>query len=286
MARHSKPNFLTPALLALSCILLGLNFIPVRIDWYGDKSHVGEKFDPSLVARARTVDQLLTVVDQQARTSGVQEGSVAYGVLLLNTVEERFQHGYSSPELSRNWLVALSGLVRKDIAAAVLPDDILSASHAACSQQSIVMMAAFRRKGIDVRKVLFPTHFALEARVGGRWVFFDPDVEPNVTEANIDGVEAIAASPNLNGIYNNVRDHDQLRDNFLKFRLGAINADPAPNASRFHRICYWLSKLLFLFPLGILAVAQRRKRRTVVVSTARVAKMQQASSLPAQSVLL
>ncbi|RYY88637.1 MAG: hypothetical protein EOO15_08395 [Chitinophagaceae bacterium] len=252
-------KWIVSGLLFSAVVLLGLNLVPFQIDYYGDKGHPGEKFSPQLVREIRSVDQMLDYTDRQAREKSVDQGSVEYSLLLLNLVETRFMHGYCCYRFSQNWMASLSGLVSRDYAAIVLADDILKFPNAACSQQSIVMMEALRRKGFDVRKILFPTHFAFEARIGGKWYFFDPDVEPNVNIHNMADVATIANSPNLNGIYEGVADQVLLHKYFDNYRIGPINAQPAPNAAIFHQVTYWLSKLAFLFPLFILYRITRRR---------------------------
>lgn len=262
MARLFSSRILVALLLFTSLTCLTLNFIPVEINWYGDKGHSGEKFDPRLVHEVRTVDQLLLRADQKAQQQGVAQGSLGYSLVLLDLVEERFRHGYSSYTLSHNWIAALSGALHKEWAAVVIPDDILRSPNAACSQQCIVMMEAMRRKGFDVRKVLFPTHFAFEARIGQSWYFFDPDVEPNVSEKNISDVATISNTHDLKGLYDGVMDRKQLTATFDNYRIGEVNAPTAPNAARFHYFAFWLSKFSFLLPLALLPfVLRSRKKR-------------------------
>ncbi|RYY65065.1 MAG: hypothetical protein EOO12_08005 [Chitinophagaceae bacterium] len=259
MKKKSIHKWFVSLLLFTSLLLLTLNLIPYQIDYYKDKGHPGEKFDRALVREIRSVDDLLDHTDAVARDKGIGQGSLDYTLLLLNVVENRFMHGYCCYRLSQNWIASFSGVVLRDYAAIVLPDDILKFPNAACSQQSIVMMEALRRKGFDVRKILFPTHFAFEARVNGKWYFLDPDVEPNLTVTNASDVASIANSPTLNGIYAGVTDEVLLHEYFDNYRVGAINEPPAKNAALFHRVTCWLSKLAFLFPLLLVYHLNRRR---------------------------
>jgi hypothetical protein len=258
--KQKHKNILRYLLLTLSVIFLGLNFVPVMINWKGEElGHAGEKYDPTLAARIQTIDDLLQVTDERAAEQHVNQGSVAYTLIMFNLVEENFRHGYSYYKLSENWIAALSGAIKSDYAAKVLPNAILKNPNAACSQQSIVLMNGLRRKGFDVRKVIFPTHFALEARVNGKWYFYDPDVEPYITLANISDVATIASSENLNGIYDGVLDRKVLHENFDSYQVGEVNESIAPNAMLFHRVTFWLSKGAFIFPLLLLPFVRRRK---------------------------
>jgi len=92
----------------------------------------------------------------------------------------RFYHGYSYYELGQNSLGYLfAPLIKKDLSAIVIPNDIFKHPMAACSQQSIVGMEVFKTKGIKVRKIGFFAdgyggHFLFEALFGGKCIFLIP----------------------------------------------------------------------------------------------------------------
>ena len=82
--------------------------------------------------------------------------------------------------------IYLAPFIKKDLSAIVIPNDILKQPMAACSQQSIIGMEVFKRKGFKVRKVGFfydgyGGHFCFEAFFYNRWHFFDPDLEPKLS---------------------------------------------------------------------------------------------------------
>ncbi len=87
----------------------------------------------------------------------------------------------------------------------MIPDDILKYPKAACSQQSIIGMEVFKRKGFKVRKVGFfmdglGGHFCYEAFFKDKWHFFDPDLEPKLsimTKSHFPGIAEIVKNDSL-----------------------------------------------------------------------------------------
>ena len=135
-----------------------------------------ERFRPNLLA-INSVDAAMTylpVYYPSPRPTDLQK------VEAVNEfVQDRFFHGLSTYRPCDNWLAGLSGSIWSDLAAPVLPDDILKYRRAFCSQQAIVAEAMLHRLGIHYASVTFagPGHFAPAARVGNTWYFFDPDTE-------------------------------------------------------------------------------------------------------------
>ncbi|RYY40094.1 MAG: hypothetical protein EOO08_07085 [Chitinophagaceae bacterium] len=254
--------------LYLAAVLLLLNFLPVELDYFHLHPMPGEKFDKSLAARTRSMDELLQVGDQRTAAAGLQKGSIGYALEWQRLVSERFTQGYSCYRLSQNWMASLAGIVRPDLAAIVTPNDLLKFPKAACSQQSIVLMEALRKRGYDIRTVLFTSHFALEARAEGRWVLLDPQMEPPLTIANAADVLTIAAPDYCHNVYHGVLTTWRFENNLRRpIQFGAVNAPVAPNLRRLHQATRIGSRIAFLLPLGLglMLIRRSRKRRNAGV---------------------
>ena len=100
-------------------------------------------------------------------------------------IKNRFYHGYSYFNAGFNTIGwALAPLIKADLAATVLVDDILKFPNAACSQQTIVFLDVLKQKGISYRKVGFNQeglggHFASEIWYNNQWHYYDVNKEPN-----------------------------------------------------------------------------------------------------------
>ncbi|HEY0432880.1 MAG TPA: hypothetical protein VGC95_03365, partial [Chitinophagaceae bacterium] len=146
-----------------------------------------EDFDPALL-RLTDVRSFVAYCDSiYGQKAIAQADTERYARILSQTLRGRFYHGYSHYSLGRNsYASLLAPIIRNDLDAVVIPDDILKFPMAACSQQSIIGMQAFRQKGITVRKVGFYApgfggHFCFEAFFENKWHFFDPDLEPKLS---------------------------------------------------------------------------------------------------------
>ncbi|MCS7005651.1 MAG: hypothetical protein NZM38_10050 [Cytophagales bacterium] len=102
--------------------------------------------------------------------------------LAYQLVKDRFAfgEGYARYTLKENWLIYLMGkYIWSDFSAKVIPDEIIKHPHAACSQQSIVLLTLLRSKGYPVRKIGFKYgHFALEVYYDEKWHYIDVTYEP------------------------------------------------------------------------------------------------------------
>ncbi|RYY96175.1 MAG: hypothetical protein EOO11_14150 [Chitinophagaceae bacterium] len=265
MSRFLSSKLLSRTLLVLTLVLLGLNFLPLEVNIYRVRAVPGEKFDTTLSKELRSIDELLARTDAEARKANAAPGSLEYALVLNGILENRFHQGYSTYRLSQNWVAALSGWIKRDYAAVVIPDDLMKFPEASCSQQSLVAMEALRRKGYDVRKVIFTSHFASEVRVGDRWYFLDANMEPPMTAANAADITTIAAPDYCHNLYHGVFTLHAFHKNFRrKIEVGPVNERIAANVTRFHQAGFWLSKTAFLLPLALLTALYfyRRSRTT------------------------
>ncbi|RYZ23463.1 MAG: hypothetical protein EOO16_04780 [Chitinophagaceae bacterium] len=223
-----------------------------------------DKYDGKLFYRLLTVDKIVAYADSVQ--GGNRQDTLSYVKTLSDVVSRRFYHGYSYYTFRHNWIAySASKLVWKDLNAIVLPNDILQHSNAACSQVSIVLAACLQKAGISYRKVGFTGHFALEARVNGRWCFMDANLEPKLPEGCHSVTELLAANQ-MKEAYKGRLLPSQFSWFDSRVELGPANADLAPKAALFHRLTYIFSVaipigLLLLLAFDVLRLLNRRIRR-------------------------
>ena len=248
-------------LFLISFISLILNFIPVQLVSL-TKSADKELFNEELTLQLNSVNTLAEEIDRQAYLENCIPHSLEYNEIVTNVIKYRFRHGYCYYSLNQNWVAASLGyFFWEDLAAIVIPDDILKYSNAACSQQSIVMMEILRRKGIPFKKVGWNHHFTLCAWVQNSWHFYDPNMEPiiNMNERKFDSkfndIEFLAK------IYHYKIPRNHIEQALGKPYAGVKNEFPANRIRIFHYITFWISKTVWFFVLiyGLWLFYKRRK---------------------------
>ena len=216
---------------------------------------VSEHFQPELVSRISTVDDLLAEADFIADSLRVDVKTLAYAEVLTHLVKNRFYHGYSHYAIHENWVAVLFGAYVWDhLSAIVIPDDILKYPMAACSQQSIVLAEGFKRKGLQYRKVGFDHHFALESKIDDQWYYFDPNLEPDFSAVQRKSLQSLVDEEALYQIYQNKLDSSKLDWALSGVYFGATDESLAPRASFFHMVTKSLSIGGFLLPLLFLMI--------------------------------
>ena len=226
-----------------------------------------EAFNPSLI-RLNTINKMVSYADSSIGTSAITD-SAAYANFIGFLLRERFYHGYSHYKPGYNtigWLLA--PLVHPHMRAIVIPDDIMKYPHAACSQQAIVGMEIFKKKGFNVRKVGFYNpytksgHFCFEVYYKNEWHFYDSNLEPNIELLNYynrPSFKSINAMPGLiSQLYNKKRGIDS----FLVFSAvayGEKNEFPAKKAMIYQLITRYTS-LFLLFICLILTLLIKYKK--------------------------
>jgi hypothetical protein len=223
--------------------------------------HSWEHFDSQLVLKILSIDDLLQYTDSVAKVKKADISQLAYANVLADIVRNGFYHGYSYYSLNENWVAVICGsLIWSHLSSIVLPDDILKYPNAACSQQSIVMMECFKRKGISFRKVGYEHHYALEGFINGKWYYFDPDLEPTFDEVKRSSVDSIFKKQEEYIIYKDRLDSAKLQWGLANKTIGPANAASAPNASLFHHVTKALSKTLWLLPLVLIYYFRKRDK--------------------------
>jgi hypothetical protein len=217
--------------------------------------HFGEKpaklqddaFDPSLM-RLNTMAKLEDYCDSffQANIS-----TRTYPGVVSEVVRLKFYHGSSYYDATHNPLATfVSSIVKKGMAAIVVPDDIVKYPYAACSQQSMVCMDMLKRRGYKVRKVTMWDdvnklgHFAFESFYDNSWHFFDTNMEPDndvLRTYNRPSVAFLNQHPDIIAAAYRKKDPALFQRLLLGAQFGPINESPAPVASLFQATTKFMS---------------------------------------------
>ncbi len=210
-----------------------------------------ESFDPSL-SRINSPEKFQQAVDSIALARHIPQHSFEYVETAESVVIKKFYHGFSHFTLQQNWIAAVCGrFVEEGIACKVRPEDILQQSHAACSQQAIVLMDLLRKKNIAYRKIGLPHHYALEVLVDNNWYFFDTNMEPVIPKEKRLATSWMHQCDSLKKYYD-AKIHPNLDYQFGKGVIataGVINEIPAQHAALFQSATAVLSKIIWCLPL-------------------------------------
>lgn len=211
-----------------------------------------EEYDPSYFSKFQKVSDIIDSADKVYNFS--HQKSIDYFNTVAEIVRKRFYHGYSHYSYSDNFFVAASGqFLWLDLSSIVIPEDIMKHPMAACSQQAIVMMEIFRRKGIDYRKIAFPHHFAVEAKIDGVWEYFDTNLEPDFDHRR-ESLYNLFRGNRFDSIYRNVQIYNEYKKSMKQFTYGKINEHPAPNAKIFHQVSFFVFSRYTLFTLLLISM--------------------------------
>ena len=235
-----------PLLVAIFCIgaiiipnLFG--YPPAAASSNFSTEHIQDDFDPALFQKLRTVDALVEYINS---TYKGEKNSTDFLHYIANVITLRFYHGYSYYSHNDNWIAALSGfVVWNDLSAIVLPDDILKHPHAACSQQSIVLMECAKRFGMDFRKILFDHHFAVEIKTENKWNYIDVDQEVICMDKSLD---ELIKEGNFLSLYKTKIPGNEAATILANPKYGEINSEGAPRAEKFQQFAGWLSSYFFV----------------------------------------
>ncbi|MES1220716.1 MAG: hypothetical protein ABUT20_34770 [Bacteroidota bacterium] len=231
---------------------------------YTDRFVIRQEWDDydSTLARLNTIQKLSRFCDSlyEADTS-----NLSYPEVIAFVMRKKFYHEYSFYDFQTNPIGFLGSYILKNGAiAVVLPDYIVKYPYAACSQQSIVGMELFKRKGYPTRKVamtdslLSQGHFAYEAYYTGGWHYFDSDQEPDTAVLNKykrPSVAYMASNPEIALLaYNKNKDPELFKRLILSYKNGPVNKFPAPNAYLYQTVTKFLSYFGWLVMLAIIII--------------------------------
>lgn len=205
-----------------------------------------EKFDPALSDHRQV----------EAIAASLGTGSeLEYADRADEFLRRRFFHAYSYYRPCDNWLAFAAGYLWDDLRSPVIASDILQRRRAACSQQAIVFQALLRERGITYASVGLPGHFMAAAKIDGRWLVYDANVEIPVRRYPLDRL--MAGDPQVAKLYPEFPIREAAAKGQIKFH--SVNSNPAPRATLFHRVTRFLS--LWLWALSLLAFAVLRFAR-------------------------
>ena len=245
-------------LIGLTILFISLNFIDIdinKIEPYDQK----EEFDPRL-SYLNSIDKLENYIDSTIKTRAIEPSSVEYVATISKAIRYRFYHGFSHFTLKENWIAAVGEKIfGYGLASKVKPEDIMHLPYAACSQQALVMMEILKRKHIDYRGVGFPHHFALEASINGQWCYFDPNMEPQISNIQRPESQWGSKADNLKQYYDTSRfkDLDWKFGTKLDVTHGDVNQKYARHVKIFHTVTGIFSKILWIFPLFLLVYKKK-----------------------------
>ena len=254
-----------PVLIISSMVLLSFNFLGINLE----KTPVYDRkefFEPSMF-QLNSIDKLTLYIDSIAAQNHIPSNSVSYAVLTESVIKKRFYHGFSHYGMQQNWIAAVSEkMVGYGLSSIVIPKDIIKHPYAACSQQALVMTEFLKRKGFSYRSVGFPHHYAMEFLIDNNWYYFDPNMEPSIPDSCRLESKWGCLSDNLKKYYDTGRVHDLdwIFGKALPVKLGKVNAPLAPNANVFQASTFYLSRMLWIFPMLAAFYPRRRSPEKVV----------------------
>ncbi|MGZ3871329.1 MAG: hypothetical protein ACXVJD_00340 [Mucilaginibacter sp.] len=241
------------SLIFLSVLLFIPNLLPFHLISVPSSPVKKELFDPVLAKKLQSAGELESYIDSVQNVRRIKSGSVQYADLISNVIRNRFYHCYSHYSLSQNWIAAFCGrFIWYDLSAIVIPDDVLKYPMGACSQQSIILMDFFKRKHIEFRKIAFDHHFAMEGNFNNKWIYFDPDMEPQYPQGFRPGLAYLLKDNHLELLYKGVIPADYIHVMLGHPKAGKINEYPASKVKFFHIVTGFLSHWLWILPLSIL----------------------------------
>ncbi|HMG67694.1 MAG TPA: hypothetical protein VK588_08410 [Chitinophagaceae bacterium] len=269
MTRKTSVKFFSNTAIFLLFVLTLFEFWGVIMGTKPEKGIVRshEHFNPAL-SKLNTIDRFINYCDSMYGSSVINPSDTEqYAIIVSETLRDRFYHGYSYYGLGDNsFAYILAPFIKRDLDAIVIPDDILKHPMAACSQQSIVGMEVYKKKGISVRKVGFFAkgyggHFCFEAFFGGKWHFFDSDLEPQLSimaDNHFPSISELVQNDSLLHKIYFLKDRNLVDKLFFTYAYGPSNKFPAPRARIFQYVTKFLSYTSWLFFIVIYLLVQKK----------------------------
>lgn len=243
----------------LSTLLLLPNFLPNNLidpfsyDYTTNPNkhflpNTDSEFDIKIAKRFTSVSSIVYFVKRHTKAND----QLSQIELVNRIAQKRFHHAYAVYGMQENWMAVLLGrFVWRDLAAKVIPDDILKEEVASCSQVSLVLMDCYSQLGIPTRKIGLNGHFVMEAKAYGKWYYLDANMKPNFSAiGGRKSLSVIVKNNELVTLYKNTDlGTNSLKDKFSSIRYYKPNIAHAPRAYLFHKITSFLSTFLWLLPL-------------------------------------
>lgn len=251
-------KYLLITILTINVLFILLSYNIFVNDEYKIHDNIGfeEKYDKDLFLKIKNFKQLYYYLDAEAKRKKIKKTSLDFLNIASDIVKERFYYdGYAYYNIDENVILYLLGkFIWDDFAAIVIPGDILKKEHAACSQQSIVLMELLMKNGFQFRKIELKSHFALEIKQKGKWYFFDPTFEPNLNSKRNSLKFLLKEKKYLIESYKHVMNKTKVNWRFSKIKYGKVNEFPAKKMRFLHKLTRGYLKNLILFSLIIFSL--------------------------------
>ncbi|MGV3631019.1 MAG: hypothetical protein ACO1O6_07425 [Bacteroidota bacterium] len=248
----------------LALVFYGYNLFTKSPYIIGDKLGFKENYREDYFSDLKTMKDLNKFLHRKAYEKKIPVKSFAFMELASDIVRMRFYYnGYAFYNADEDIVLYLLGkFVWDDFAAIVIPDDIMKKEHAACSQQSIVLMELYKMNGLEVRKVGLNKHFALEARYKQRWYFFDPTFEPSFKVVGRSSLDYLMKHKDtLYKAYRHIMTPQKVDWRFARIKYGKSNRFPARKMLRLHQLTHFYTDYIFLISLVYYAIFLLSKRK-------------------------
>lgn len=223
-----------------------------------------EKYRKDYFSHLKTLESMNAFLHKKARERNIDTKSFEFVELASDIVKARFYYnGYAFYGADEDIVLYLLGkFIWDDFAAIVIPDDILKKEHAACSQQSIVLMELFKMNGLKVRKIGLNRHFALEACYHDKWYFFDPTFEPSFKPANRRSLKQLMKhKDSLYKAYRHIMSPQKVDWRFTNIKYGKVNRFPARKMLALHKFTHFYTDYIFFISLLYYLIFLLSKRR-------------------------
>lgn len=242
-----------PLLIALSAVLVVPNLVDKDIQSRQVLYNGKEKYAPQL-SFLNSVVKLEKFVDALASDKKIAIGSPAYLELLENTVAHRFYEGLSHKSLSQDWITALTDRISgTGYSTLIKAGEILQHPGASPIQQTIVVMEVLKRKQISYRRAGFSDLLAVEVSINGQWYILDAYIETAFRKEKSLHQHSGRQTAGLKK-YHKPGIHPNSSDAIKVAELTPVKnstKSPYSNLENLQEATGFLSKTLWLFPLGI-----------------------------------
>ena len=215
--------------------------------------HLNENFDETLLS-IDTPEELTEVVTKKFEETGHDTAkTVLYIDVLLRA---RFYHSYSGLNMRDNWIAYLCGrFIWLHFLNPVIPEDILKAPMAGCSQQGILFQNQLHKLGIKCSSIQFyplahqhSGHYAISAYYNNTWHYFDSNLEPAIIDSTMPSIEQIIDRKLYVDMYTK-EVHKDFKEFFINknFARGPADPDTRLEMYYFQAFARFLSNWLWLF---------------------------------------
>lgn len=192
--------------------------------------NLDEKFDPNFsnIDSPKKMDEL---VREEFISSG---HDTAQTMLFLDEfLRKKFYHSYSELSFHDNWIAYLCGKIFwSHFLNPVVPDDILRFPMAGCSQQGILFQNELNLLHIPCSSIQFypqpyqiSGHYAVTAYYGGKWHYFDSNLEPTIVDSAMPSLDEIIQRKLYTQMYTR-KVHQKFKEYFTNKSYKRVDNEP------------------------------------------------------------